>query len=637
MVDGSDGSRTDRDDEVDRADAGDRGPRSRGDGGATGESPLHRRAARSLTPGPVRRSYALQFALAMAVVILVVAGVGAASYGQIRGIIEDDAENTLRSTATLQADSVGDWVAALRSQARGFASSDVYGTGEATQIQAHLVDSLAVAGSDVVGLHYVDPETGAVLASTRPAYRDGESTVRSHGWSGAVAEATGGTADNRTVGMSDSAYERNGRLLVAFATRVRTGDGVLVLVGDARGDFRQLHRTRDIVSTHLLNPSGRDVFAPRRDRPSPLADTAEFDRALAGETVVLERSSDVVAFAPVPGNEWVVATEAPRSELYRASRTIGQNVVLLVAASLVALGLVGVVLGRRTVVPLVRLRERARAMEEGDLDVDLSSRREDEIGRLFDAFANMRDALRDQISEANEAREAAERSRRELARQNDRLDQFASTLSHDLRNPLNVASGHRELLERDLGDLDDPDDLAGVREHVDVIADSHERMESIIEDVLAMAREGEEVTDPEPVDLASAARDAWSTVESEDATLSVADTRTVPADYDRLVRAFENLFRNAVEHAGPAVAVEVGTTPDGFYVADDGPGIPANAVEDLFEYGYTSEDGGTGFGLAIVDSIARAHGWTVHVDREYDDGARFVVSGVGDDGDDPAA
>jgi signal transduction histidine kinase len=103
----------------------------------------------------------------------------------------------------------------------------------------------------------------------------------------------------------------------------------------------------------------------------------------------------------------------------------------------------------------------------------------------------------------------------------------------------------------------------------------------------------------------------------------------VLADESRLRQLFENLFRNAVEHGGPGVAVTVGPLEGrGFYVADDGPGIPADERDRVRETGYTTADGGTGFGLSIVESIADAHGWGMRLVESETGGARFEFTGV---------
>jgi PAS domain S-box-containing protein len=223
---------------------------------------------------------------------------------------------------------------------------------------------------------------------------------------------------------------------------------------------------------------------------------------------------------------------------------------------------------------------------------------------------------------------------RQLERQNDRLEQFASTVSHDLRNPLNVAEGRLELVAADCEPESD---------HVDAIRRAHDWMGTLIEDLLALARADESPFEPEPLALRAVARGCWQHVETTDATLVVDTDRTVRADESRLRQVFENLIRNAVEHGstsppsrapedavgrGGAVTVTVGDLPDGFYVADDGPGIPEDERADVFDTGYSTAEGGTGFGLHIVEQVAETHGWTVRVTDSADGGARFEVSGV---------
>jgi signal transduction histidine kinase len=91
------------------------------------------------------------------------------------------------------------------------------------------------------------------------------------------------------------------------------------------------------------------------------------------------------------------------------------------------------------------------------------------------------------------------------------------------------------------------------------------------------------------------------------------------------------LFRNAVEHGGSNVTIRVGALADGagFYVADDGVGIPESDRDVVFEYGYTTAEDGTGFGMAIVKEIVDAHGWEIRVTEEADGGTCFEITGVG--------
>jgi len=164
--------------------------------------------------------------------------------------------------------------------------------------------------------------------------------------------------------------------------------------------------------------------------------------------------------------------------------------------------------------------------------------------------------------------------------------------------------------------------------------------------VLTLARQGDAVDDAEPIDLGELAtryaEDEFGpidgptdgpVVDDEPGTggdvsidVTVEADRTLFADAGRLKRILGNLLRNAAEHGGGRVVV--GDLPDGFYVEDDGPGIPEDRRDAVFESGYSTSGAGTGFGLAIVQSIAEAHGWEVTLTTSASGGARFEFTGV---------
>lgn len=207
----------------------------------------------------------------------------------------------------------------------------------------------------------------------------------------------------------------------------------------------------------------------------------------------------------------------------------------------------------------------------------------------------------------------------ELQHRNDQLDRFASIVSHDLRNPLTVADGNLELAR----DNRDSDHLAKAAEAID-------RSQELIEDLLTLSREGEAVDEPEPVALGDIAERSWRTVETDTATLENNGTQTLRADSSRLQQLLENLYRNAVEHGGDDVTVRVGEMADGFYVADTGSGISEANRDQIFEAGYSTATGGSGFGLAIVDQVATAHGWEITVTDSDHGGVRFEITGIAD-------
>jgi signal transduction histidine kinase len=249
----------------------------------------------------------------------------------------------------------------------------------------------------------------------------------------------------------------------------------------------------------------------------------------------------------------------------------------------------------------------------GSYEEDAFAPVEFQIGRLL--AANVETAL--------------DKAEREHALQvkNDRLEEFVGIVSHDLRNPLTVADGNLQLARAD----NDSSELANV-------ADAIDRMDSLIDELLTLAEQGYVVEERTTLDLADVAERAWSSVHTPEATLQVDGSVAIFGDEQRLLQVFENLFRNAVEHAGPEVTIRVGPletlhtstrvsaadTTDGFYVTDDGPGIPEADESAVFESGHSTS--GTGLGLSIVKRIVEAHGWAISAGEAIQTGARFEIT-----------
>ena len=202
-----------------------------------------------------------------------------------------------------------------------------------------------------------------------------------------------------------------------------------------------------------------------------------------------------------------------------------------------------------------------------------------------------------------------------------RLEHFAERLSHDLRNPLSVARGNLELLEE-----------TGEEKHYETVNRALARIENLISDILTLAQTGDRISlsEYDSVELATVAGNAWALLRTGDATLSIENTKTIEADASRLQQILENLFRNANEHGPDDVTVRVGLLSDepGFYVADDGPGVPPERREEVFEAEYSTKHDGTGFGLATISQIVDAHGWEIRIAESDAGGARFELYGI---------
>jgi len=233
-----------------------------------------------------------------------------------------------------------------------------------------------------------------------------------------------------------------------------------------------------------------------------------------------------------------------------------------------------------------------------------------------DAFTEEETMFAELISRMLEYELKRERTQEQI----ERLDQFASIVSHDLRNPLAIAQGNVDLAREE---YDDPEELVTASRALD-------RMETLIGDVLSLARQSEDVEETSPVSLSAMVEDCWASIDGSQATIELADECTFRADESRTKQIFENLFRNAIEHGGEDVTVRVGTLPDvdGFYVENDGPKIPAEDRDKIFETGFTTGDEGLGLGLAIVSGAVSAHGWEITATEGALAGARFEISNV---------
>lgn len=234
------------------------------------------------------------------------------------------------------------------------------------------------------------------------------------------------------------------------------------------------------------------------------------------------------------------------------------------------------------------------------------------------------------VTDLKEYEQELEETKRTLEKSNEKLDQFAGVVSHDLRNPINAAQLRLDLLRHDNTD-----------EHIDEIEGSLNRMQSMVEDLLMLSRAGAVVEDTQQVSLAAVATESWETAQTDDADFEalIDESTTVRADRDRLRHIFENLFRNAVDHNDSPLTVRVGLLNDsgakkensqqgGFFIEDDGDGIPEDEHDDIFSHGYTTSDEGTGFGLSIVKDVVEAHGWTISIAESHEGGARFEITGA---------
>ncbi len=301
----------------------------------------------------------------------------------------------------------------------------------------------------------------------------------------------------------------------------------------------------------------------------------------------------------IDGTQVRLGAAEPLSIVTRAQHGVARAFlaagVLALALVLAASYLAGAVVSR----PLRRLTQVAEGIDEGDLAprIEIPATASREIRVLAGSLNRMLDRLADSIMQQRD---------------------FVADASHELRTPLTVIGGQLEVLAAD------PDasaqDIARVEQ---IVAAEVRRTSRLVDDLLLLARaEQPDFLRHEPLSLRAWTEDLWrTTTAAHERRFALGPVPDVPlrADPDRLAQALRNLIANAVAHTrepGGRVALEVSRGPGTvcFAVSDDGPGIPADERERVFERfhrtdrGRSREAGGAGLGLAIVDAIAVAHG-----------------------------
>ena len=305
--------------------------------------------------------------------------------------------------------------------------------------------------------------------------------------------------------------------------------------------------------------------------------------------------------------------------IFRVAESLGQietaqdslRSAFIVAGAVALVILLGVAIWIATLIsrPLERMSGFAAEVEAGDLDrrLDLDGG-PSEVRSLGDSLNHMLDRLQ----------RAFERER-----------EFVADASHELRTPITIASGELDLLRREVD--------AQERERLDVVRRELRRMERLIGEMLALAREDAGAAlQREPIDL----DDLLDDLRRDLPLLGRRDYRvgelggTLDADPDRLAQVLRNLVRNAVTHTAEGGTIEVSVVAEGdrvrFEVIDDGPGIAPEDAEHLFERFYRSADGrardhdGSGLGLAIANAIVTAHGGRIWAEPAPGRGARVA-------------
>jgi len=468
--------------------------------------------APSLLPGVIQRSYAARLGAALAVAVVVMIGFGAVISTQASATLQDDVEGDLRTLSETRTAELDSWLgsvqreAALTSQLSAVRSGDGEAVDEALTAQ---FESGAVP-PDVVAIHYLDTESMVFTQSTNDEFE---------GLSPAEQGAPFATDPPQFDGPDDTyvtepfAVPAVDHPVVAVVTPVPGVENrAIVYMTDLEARSQALADSRNDTSTVVVNAAGRYVAHPNASKILTAHEGRDANVS-AGATTFMQMGDTLMASTKMETKEWTVMIHSPTDAAYALGSQINSDLVGLVLLAIINLGLVGVTIGSNTIVSLRRVSERAESIADGDLDVDLATTREDEIGALYRSFQDMRDSIREQIAETDEARAEAEDARAEAEEARQRAEREAAEMESMTTHLETKAAEYGDVLsdaaDGDLTRRVDPDSdnasMASVGESInetlDALEETISRMKSFADDVSAA---GDQVgTSAERVDQAS--------------------------------------------------------------------------------------------------------------------------------------
>ncbi|SDF99498.1 methyl-accepting chemotaxis protein [Halorubrum xinjiangense] len=527
------------------------------------------RVLRRVTPGVLARSYLAKFLVALVVVVVAIGAVGAVTYAETTDQLESSAQEDYTAVAELSATELDGWASDRRALLTDIADNDAF-SRDPDRVDGYLASHLSRTSEAVVAFHFVDREEGTVIASTDED--DGGETVTAEPWFGndlLFAESV----------FTSPTYMVDGERRVAYVTATPMRDYLVmeISLGPVTDDFRQ---PTEGTFTTIVDSDGR-IAASNADYVAGIRYDSDVRSALFGETRSVgfipsatfsfaDGGEYLVAYAPMETEEWAVAVHVPLSEAYALSGMIGRNLLLIVGVAIVGLGLLGATLGRGTVVELNRLRGRASALADGDLDVDFDTERRDEFGDLSGAFATMRDSLREQIRSAEEQRERAEAAQAESEAFAERLESRAGDFGDTM-----AACADGDLTARLRADPDDPEALRSIAAEFN---DAMDELEAAIAEVDAFAVEVAERSDAVTDGTDEAAAAGRETSDAVDEISAGAERQS--RQLAEVAGEMEDMSATVEEVA--ASADEVATTSrQADALTEEGREAAADAVEEL--------------------------------------------------------
>jgi len=487
-------------------------------------------------------------------------------------------------------------------------------------------------GAIVGSYSWVDPE-GRVLASSHPRAAGlsvidrpyFQAVLREQDW--AISDLIRSRADQAEIvviarAIKDQKAAVRGVVLVEIRPD-RLGS-VLRRNRPGSGRFALFDR-----AGRLVYRGGPSVGASQGDPGDPMVFQALSGKEVDGEfQPTHERNTHLGSRVPITEIGWVAGASRPKPEVIAPVYTSASYSIIAAVLVLAAAILMATLLNRRILRGVDILREHAALLGAGHLEHRVDLPEIQELGELAKTFNRMAEQIM-------KHQRAVKRTNQELLRSNRELESFSYSVSHDLRAPLRAIDGFSLAIVEDYSDrLDDEG-----RRLLNIIRTNAQRLERLIDDLLAYSRVGRKRLEFVKVNVGKMVRDAFSEQTAALEEVPSLELGTLPeafADPTLLRQAFANLLGNAVKFTKdrPSPRIRVSGSANGeeiiYSVEDNGVGFDMRYAGKLFgvfqRLHRADEFEGTGVGLAIVEQIVKRHGGRVWAEAEINRGATFHIA-----------
>ncbi|MFB6299773.1 MAG: methyl-accepting chemotaxis protein [Halobacteriales archaeon] len=474
----------------------------------------------------LRGSYAAKLIVALIAVSAVVVGYGTATHLETSAQVREDVRQDLQSDAQLQASEFDTWLDSVRTQAATTSDHPVFASGDTDRIQSRLKEMVANdhVPEGVVAIHYLDGQSMVIETSSA----DSMVGVSPKKQGAAFAENP-----PNFDGPDDTYVSRPFRVpavdfpVVAVISPIEGADHKAIVYMVNIGKRTEALGQSGEQSTVIVNSNGRYIAHPNPEKIGTIhkggADLPAIQQALNGETGVMEMDNagteQLMGYTGLQSKDWVVMVHVPKQEAFAIGSSILSGIVGLIFVAMTSIAVVGVTVGSNTLIALKQLSSKARQMANGDLDVDLTTGRRDEFGTLYASFADLRDSLREKITEVEAERQEAEAAREEAEEMRNQLEEKAEEYRAEMQA---IADG-------DLSRRLDPDSanqaMAEIGEEFnEMIADIELTLARLEEFALDVATAAEEV-EGSATEVKSASREVTEAVQEISDGATRQDTR----------------------------------------------------------------------------------------------------------------